>query len=99
MLPNRSIWAAPRKPTSIRPPWRYRLNRSHMLVTAVAPVTIVGSPIESGSLAGRVHELEVRGDRPLGGIHGDVREADSHEADPLAGQLPCGRHDHHLGLR
>jgi hypothetical protein len=22
MLPNRSIWAAPRKPTSMRPPWR-----------------------------------------------------------------------------
>jgi hypothetical protein len=49
--------------------------------------------------AGLVDELEVRGDRPLGEVHRDVRQADADEADPLTGERPSGRHDHHLGLR
>ena len=48
--------------------------------------------------AGLVHELEIGCDCPLREIDGDVRQPDADEADALAGKLPGGRHDHHLGL-
>jgi hypothetical protein len=46
-----------------------------------------------------VDELHVGGDRALGEVHGDVREADADEADALPGELAGSCHDHHLGLR
>ena len=76
-----------------------------MLTTAVAPVTIVGSPMRQRQArrprpedAGLVDELEVGRDGPLGEVDRDVRQPDADEADVLAGQLARGGHDHHLGL-
>ena len=76
-----------------------------MLTTAVAPVTIVGSPMLKRQArrpgtedAGLVDQLEVRRDGPLGQVDRDVRQPDADEADVLAGQLARRGHDHHLGL-
>ena len=49
--------------------------------------------------AGFVDQLELGRDGALGQVDRDVGQPDAHEADALAGQLPRGRHDHHLGLR
>ena len=75
-----------------------------MLTTAVAPVTMVGSPMRQRQPrrpgpedAGLVDELEVRRDRPLGEVDRDVRQPDADEADVLAGSSRAA-HDHHLGL-
>ena len=76
-----------------------------MLTTAVAPVTIVGSPMRQRQPrrprpedAGLVDELEIGRDGPLGEVDRDVRQPDADEADALAGELARGRDDHHLGL-
>src|SRR5439155_840685 len=49
--------------------------------------------------AGLVDELELGGDRALGEVAGDVRQADPDEADALAGELAGRGDDHHLGRR
>ena len=53
MLANRSIWAAPRNPTVIRPLWsQYRKNSgTDTVVSAVAQSS--PSPMDSGSTDGR----------------------------------------------
>ena len=43
-----------------------------------------------------VDQLHVRRHGQLGQVDRDVGQADAHEADPLAGQLARGGHDHHL---
>ena len=47
-----SIWAAPRKPTSIRPPPIQKLNISTTETSSSAVAARSSSPIESGSRTG-----------------------------------------------
>ena len=83
MLPNRSICAAPRKPDVDQAALQVEAEQlEHARSTAVAPVTIVGSPMRQRQ-PGRpgpedarlVDQLQVRRDRPLGQVDGDVRQA------------------------
>ncbi len=51
-LPHRSICAAPRKPTSMWPPWSTDPNRAGIDTTASAPVIRTASAMVSGSRDG-----------------------------------------------
>ena len=105
MLPNRSIWAAPRKPDVDAAALEVQAEQVPHARHGGRPGhdrRVADGQRQAGRLgaedAGLVDELELGRDRPLGEVDRDVRQADPDEADVLAGELAGGRDDHHLGL-